>query len=217
MFFVFAWFLLPFVFLEGFVYIPGTHIYTYLLPMTVILALGIVFVEEFIKKFRRFFIPEVINSVGLLLLFSFIYLQSYAVFVDNTQEYPWESEKFLIWEFPKPTPIYHLSMFGFPYYRDWEEIGKIIRTTNNNGYYSTNERKSIARFYVPFEKSTDKAGDYIYIVNPQSFTNKIDQEKAQYWADRYPPIFTFSRSGKDLVRVYYMEPGTLDEIIEKGY
>jgi hypothetical protein len=185
--------------------------------MTVILGIGILFIEEFLKKFRRLFIPEVISAVGLLVLFSFIYLQSFAIFVDNNKEYPWESEKFLIWEFPQPTPIYHLSMFGFPYYRNWEGIGNAILSSDNNGYYSTNERKSIARFFVPFDKSTDKAGHYIHILNPQSFTNKIQQDKAQYWADRYHPIFTFSRSGNDLVRVYYMEPGTLEEIIEKGY
>ncbi len=215
--FIFLWFLLPFIFLEIIVYIPGTHIYNYLLPMTVILAFGIKFVEESLKIFSNMFIPEVISFTGLFVLFTFIYLQSYAVFVDNSREYPWESEKFLIWEFPQPTPIYHLSMFGFPYYRNWEGIRDAIMSSDSNGFYSTNERKSIARFFVPFEKSTDKAGHFIHIINPQSFTNKIQQEKAVYWSERYHPIFTFSRSGKDLVRVYYMETGTLEEIIAKGY
>jgi len=216
-FFVFLWFLISLAFFEGLVYIPGTHIYNYLVPSFIIIALGIVFIEELIAKFDKYFIPNAIAYTGLLFLFLFLYLQSYAIYVDHTVEYPWTNEKFLIWEFPKPTPIYHLSMFGFPYYRDWESIRDVIMTSDNNGYYSTNERKSIARFYVPLEKSTDEAGYYIYIKNPQSFTNKILQDKARYWSERYPPVFTFSKAGSDLVRVYKMEPGTLDEIKEKGF
>lgn len=216
-FFIVLWFTVSLAFFEGLVYIPGTHIYNYLLPMFIIMALGVVFVEKILEKFRKIFIPSVISYTGLFVLFTFLYLQSYAIFVDHTKEYPWEQEDFLIWEFPKPTPIFHLSMFGFPYYRNWEGISNVILGSDNNGFYSTNERKSIVRFYVPFKKSTDKAGHFIHILNPQSFTNEIQQEKARYWADNYPPIFTFSKSGKDLVRVYYMEPGELDEIIEKGF
>ena len=215
--FVLLWLLLPLGFLEGVVYIPGTHIYTYLLPLTIILGWGIYFIEKLLDIFKDYFLPTVISFVGIAVLFTFIYAQSYAIYVDNKQEYPWESEKFWTWEFPEPTPIYHLSMFGFPYYRDWEGIGNAVLSSENNGFYSTNERKSIARFYVPFDKSTDDAGHYIHILNPQSFTNQIQQKKAEYWAERYSPIFTFSRSGEDLVRVYYMESGSLDEIIEKGY
>lgn len=215
--FTLFWFFLPLIFFEGLVYIPGTHIYNYLIPMFIFLSLGIVFIENVLKKFSRFFIPSAISYSGLIVLFAFLFLQSYAIFVNHDREYPWESEEFLIWEFPKPTPIYHLSMFGFPYYRNWEGIRDVIMASDNNGYYSTNERKSLARFYVPFNKSTDEAGHFIHIINPQSFTNKIQQEKALYWSERYPPVFTFSRSGKDLVRVYQMEPGTMEEILEKGY
>jgi len=215
--FTLLWFLLSIVFFEGLIYIPGTHVYNYLIPMFIFLALGIVFIENMLQKFSKYFIPSVISYSGLLVLFTFLFLQSYSIFVDHDREYPWESEEFLIWEFPEPTPIYHLSMFGFPYYRNWEGIRDAIMASDNNGYYSTNERKSIVRFYIPFSKSTDDAGHFIHILNPQSFTNSIQQEKALYWSGRYPPIFTFSKSGKDLVRVYQMEPGTMEEIVEKGY
>ena len=213
----FIWFLVPLVFLEGLIYIPGTHIYNYLIPSFVILALGIVFIEKIIEHFRKYFIPSVISYAGLSALFIFLFLQSYTIFVENKTEYPWEREKFLIWELHKPTPIYHLSMFGFPYYRNWEGIRDVIMGSEHNGYYSTNERKSIARFYVPLKKGTDNAGYFIHIKNPQSFTNKIQQDKALYWSERYPPVFTFSRGGKDLVRIFKMEPGTVEEIMEKGY
>lgn len=214
---IFTWFLISLIFFEVFVYIPGTHIYNYLLPMFIFLALGIVLIEKLIHKLKDFLLPSVISYTGLFVLFTFLYAQSYAIFVDHAKEYPWEPEKFLVWDFPQPTPIFHLSMFGFPYFRNWEGISNVILNSENNGFYSTNERKSIARFFVPFDKSTDRAGHFIHIINPQSFTNDIQQEKAVYWSERYPPIFTYSKSGKDLVRVYYMEPGTLEEIKEKGF
>ncbi|OGC45986.1 hypothetical protein A2V49_01935 [candidate division WWE3 bacterium RBG_19FT_COMBO_34_6] len=212
-----AWMLLPLIFMEIFIYIPGTHIYTYLIPLFVIISLGINFIEIFLSSFKKFFIPGVIFYFGLFILFLFLYLQSYSIYVDNTSEYPWEEEKFLIWNFPRPNPIYHISIFGFPYYRNWEGIRDAILTTNNNTYYSSNERVSITRYYIPFEKDTDKAGYYIHILAPQSFTDKIYQDKALYWSERYRPIFTFSRNGKDLVRVYFMEKGTLNELKIKGF
>lgn len=214
---VFAWFILPMTLLEVVVHIPGTHIYTYLIPLVIFLGLGLEFIETVLKMFKNFFIPEVIFTFFIILFFSFIYLQSYAIFVDHSKEYPWEHEKFLLWQFHKPTPIFHLSMFGFPYYRNWEGISKVIMGNDNNGYYSTNERNSISRYYVPLKKDTDKAGYYIHILNSQSFTDDIPQEKASYWASRYNPIFTFSKNSKDLVRVYSMEAGTVEEVQALGY
>jgi len=214
---ILVWFLMPFIIMEIVVHVPGTHIYTYLVPAFVFLALGADLIEKILSKFNRFFISSVVSGACLLAMYSFIFLQSYAIFVDNKEEYPWESESFFIWEFHKPTPVYHLSMFGFPYYRNWEGIRDAVLASENNGFYSTNERESISRYFIPFDKSTDAAGHYIYIVNPQSFDNKIPQEKAAYWSERYPSLFTFSRRGIDLVRVYYMAPGTLEEITAKGY
>lgn len=214
---LFIWFFIPFVFLECFVYIPGTHIYTYLIPLFIVLALGIrvinYFVYRAIKQRYKFFITR----AGLSIMFLFIFAQAFTVFVEHNQEYPWEQEKFLIWTFPKPTPIFHLSMFGFPYYRNWEGIENFVKSYEDVEAYSTNERQSIARFHISLPKDSDKAGFYVYIKNPQSFTDEILSEKPDYWADKYPPDYTFSRNGDTLSRVYLMEPGSLEEIQQKGF
>lgn len=211
------WLILPVLFFEKFVYISGTHIYTYLVPMFVVLAYGLVTLESIVFKTFEYQLVRIFNFLGILVLFAFLIAQSYAVFVDNHREYPWEEEKFLLWTFPKPNPVYHVSAFGFPYFRNWQEIGDFIRMKPEIVAYNTNERSSISRFYVDLEKDTDLAGYYIYIKNPQSFTNSIPHEKAQYWSERYEPEFTLTRFGKDMVRVYVMESGTLEEIIEKGF
>jgi 4-amino-4-deoxy-L-arabinose transferase-like glycosyltransferase len=210
------WFLIPLLFLEWYVYIPGTHIYTYLVPLFIVLGFGVSslvgLVNLFFKRtLRRFLVP-----LGLLVVFTFIFLQSYYVFVDNTQEYPWVQEKFLFWTFPKPTPIFHLSMFGFPYYRNWEGIENFVNAHPQVSAYSTNERKSIARYHVPLPKDSDTAGFYVYIKNPQSFTNEVLSEKPAYWVENYPPDYTFTLNDREVSRVYIMEPGSLLDIKALG-
>lgn len=202
---------------EFVMYLPGTHIYNYILPSFIILAFGFVALESFTFKIFEVDLVKMLNFLGSFLLFGFLATQSYAVFVDNNKEYPWEEEKFLIWTFPKPSVVYHLSMFGFPYFRDWEGIRDFILAHPEIDAYTTNERKSIARHYVGLEKGSDKAGFYIHVKNPQSFTNDTLSEKASYWTQHYEPVHTLTRDGRDFVRIYIMAPGTLEEIVSKGY
>jgi len=219
-FFVFsilAWILIAVAFFEGLIYIPGTHIYTYLIPMFIILAFGLVTLESLVFKIFEYPLVVGFNTIGIFVLFAFLSLQSYTVFVDSYKEYPWEQEQFMFWTLPMPTPIYHLSMFGFPYYRNWEGIGDFISQFPEVEAYSTNERKSMARHYINLEKDTEKAGFFVHVRHPQSFTEDIIYEKADYWAQNYEPVHTLSRFGRDLVRVYLMEPGTLEEIQALGY
>jgi 4-amino-4-deoxy-L-arabinose transferase-like glycosyltransferase len=215
-----AWVVPPVVFMEKIVYIPGTHIYVYLIPLFIFLAFGIYFVENVMKGIVGKNIGRSVFIYGVIILFSFICAQSYAVFVDNGVEYPWREEKFFLWTFPRPNAIYHLSMFGFPYYRNWEGIRDYLKSSTLEptiAAYSTNERKALARYYINLEKSSNKAGIYIYIKNPQSFTNDIVEEKPKYWVANHAPEYTLSRNGEEIVRVYLMVPGSLEEIQKMGY
>jgi 4-amino-4-deoxy-L-arabinose transferase-like glycosyltransferase len=209
------WFAIPLLIWEMFVHIPGTHIYTYLVPGFILVAMGIVYAENIWDKLSSYLIfikPVLIKNIMIASFLVFVTLQSYAIFVDNIKEYPWESEKFLFWTLSTPTPAYHLSLFGFPYYRDWENIGRYVNRYPEVTHYSTNERESIVRHFVHKAKDTDLAGFYIYIRNPQSFTNEITSEKVLYWASKYPPVYTLSRDGVDLVSIYLMQPGTLPQL-----
>ena len=213
-----SWFLVAFIFMEVFVDIPGTHIYTYLISLFLVLGLGIDLIYKYlIQILGKFTFANFLFWLGTAIVFSFIFLQSNQVFVEHQTEYPWENEKFLVWEFTQPTPIFHLSMFGFPYYRHWDEIGDFIEYSENNGYYSTNERKSIARYHISLEKDTKEAGYFIYIKNPQSFTNEILYGKADYWAKNYQDILSFYKNGEPVVKIYGMPKGSLEEIQAQGY
>jgi 4-amino-4-deoxy-L-arabinose transferase-like glycosyltransferase len=211
------WIGLPVFVYEVLIYIPGTHIYNYLFPAFIILAFGFVAMESFVFKIFEWDLVKIFNGLGVFLLFGFLTAQSYAIFVDHTKEYPWEQEKFLIWTFPNPSVVYHLSMFGFPYFRDWEGIRDFIKAHPEVTAYTTNERPAIARYYVGLDKGSDEAGFYIYVMNPQSFTNEITSLKGAYWTQNYEPVHTLTRNGDDFVRIYIMIPGTLNDIILKGY
>ncbi len=211
------WFLFPAIFMEALVSIPGTHIFTYLIPATILVGVGILFLEKIYDRFLKQVLFTYVKYSCMFIIFLFMFLQSYFIYVDHKVEYPWTSEKFLIWEFHRPTPAFHLSMFGFPYYRHWDEISVFIKNTPNNGFYSTNERSSLVRYYIPLEKEGNSAGFYIYLLDPQSFAQEIGSDKARYWSEKYDPIKTFSNGDLTVAKIYYMKEGPLEDIVAKGF
>lgn len=233
--FVAGWFLVPFLFMELAINIPGTHIFNYLIPAFVFIGFGFLLLEKLTHFIFKERLGRLLTLLGVVFITLFISAQSYFIFVDNTLEYPWENEKFLIWTFHKPSAIFHLSMFGFPYSRNWEEISQFISSNRpdypcpknsltpcvkkefSGIYYSTNERRSIVRYYLPFDRGTDNASYYVYIVNPQSFTEPILNEKAAWWTANYEPIKVISEGSKVLAKIYYMPAGNLDELKQDGY
>jgi 4-amino-4-deoxy-L-arabinose transferase-like glycosyltransferase len=195
---ILIWFAVPFVLLERVIYIPGTHIYTYLIPTFLAMGSALAYASAVSTKlFGRFVAPA-----GVLLLAAFLVLQAYYVFVDHTTEYPWENKQFLVWTLPKPTPIFHLSMFGFPYYRHWDELGSFIRTKQQAQFYTTNERVSIARYHIALDKAGDKAGYYVYITNPQTFTNEITNARIAAWVHANAPVVQYTSQGRVVSAIY---------------
>ncbi len=214
---LFLWIGVTVLFFEGYVYISGTHIYNYLIPVFILLGFGVVSIESAIFKVFEFQLVKIFNFLGVFTVFVFLLVQSYVIFVDHKKEYPWEKEKFLIWDFNKPDESYHLSLFGFPYYRDWEGIRNFAKSNPDLVAYSSNERRQISGYYIDMDRNYEKSGLYVYIKNPQSFIEQISDDKAAYWVGHHDPVFTQTSYGMDKVRVYLMEPGTLEEIIKKGF
>lgn len=197
--YIFLWALIPFLFLEVYVYIPGTHIYTYLIPAFVLFGYGIDFV---ISNLKIYFLRSFAILV-VFLLFIFLGLQSYTIYVDHNKEYPWEEKRFLIFTLNRPTPIFHLSMFGFPYNRNWQEIGEFLNNSKVP-YFSTNERVSITRYYVSTPKDGEKLGYYVWIENPQSFTNDISNNRVREFVSNNNPIKEITTKSGNMVKIYFI-------------
>jgi 4-amino-4-deoxy-L-arabinose transferase-like glycosyltransferase len=209
---LFAWIAFPLAFMEILVEIPGTHIMMYLLPLTILLGIGIIFIEDILKlviKNRDKYIRWVVY-LGVFIVFAFLFIQSHAIFIDHSKEYPWENERFLVWDLYRPTPIYHLSLFGFPYQRHWDEIAAYINSQEHNGYFSTNERAPISRYYVPLPRSGDLTDFYVYILRPQSFTEEITNERIRNHVENEEPVKVFfDKNGREVSRIYRLPSDTL--------
>ncbi len=206
------WVAVTVLFFEFFVYISGTHIYNYLIPTAILMGFGLIAVESAVFKIFEYPLVRIFNFLFVYSIYLFLFVQSFAIFVDHTKEYPWENKKFLIWDLKKPDESYHLSLFGFPYYRNWEGIRNFAKSHPELQAYSSNERKQISGYYLDYDRNYEKSGIYVYVSNPQSFIEYIKDDKAAYWVGNHEPVYILTSQGADKVRVYMMHPGTLDEI-----
>ncbi len=213
------WFALPAALLEFAIYDPGTHIYTYLMPAIILLAFGLEFLESAVTRLLGALWGRWLAIAGISLLFLSLAGIAHLIFVDHTPEYPYEKRGILFWTIGGGEKVrdYKLWTFGFPYNRRWEEIGEFVTSTENNGYYVTNENVSISVYYIPLKYFVERAGHYIYIHNPQSFKSWDSRDKVQYWRAKHEPVKVLTNGGRVVAEIYYMPTGSLEEIKAEGY
>ncbi|MFN2125987.1 MAG: hypothetical protein ACK2UP_21030, partial [Candidatus Promineifilaceae bacterium] len=236
--FILLWFLFPWIYMESFISLPGTHIYTYLMPLTILIAIGLLTAENLIKKMFGSKYGKPAFAAGLVLVFLVLFYQSHKVFIDHTREYPWEQERFLFWTLEMPALAYELPIFGFPYYRHWEQIGDYVLMSDNTNYYYSNEKESISRFYIPLTRDVDRSGPYIYIQNVQYiYQDPLPPKVAWWWKNNDPErvfrscdygdfawgqdlFFVFApvdgkcENRRVMAAVYSMNPGSLEEVVD---
>lgn len=210
-----VWSFLPFAFMELFVDVPGTHIYTYIIPATILMAFGIVAAQNFLSEVLNKELAKKLTRVGLVAYFILSFWLTHTVFIEHKVEYPWYQKKYLFFTIPKPVHSYHLSIFGFPYNRGWKEIDGYIKQNSEGIYFGTNENGSITRFYLHgMEKEGDLAEHFIYVYGPQSFNERILQDKPYYWIRilKRDHIKLIERDGKVVAKIYKMPLGTLEDL-----
>ena len=214
---VWLWLAFPWLVLEVAISDPGTHIYTYLLPATILVAFGIEVCESLLSKVAGARIGKPAVAAGLAVAFIFLAAVGHFIFIDHTPEYPWEERRIIFWTVGAPDPAYRLWGFGFPYNRQWEEIGRYITSRENNGYYSTNENKSIAGYFIPYPFDINRSGFYIHILHPQSLRDRLADDKIRYWMKNHPPVETIETEGRTVAEIYAMPAGNIEEIRKQGY
>lgn len=212
-----AWLALPWAFMELIIHEPGTHIYTYLLPTAILVGIGVTVLEEFVLRINGKSLGIWLNTAWISVMFASLAAISHLIFVDHTPEYPFEQRRIMFWTIGGRNETYHQWNYGFPYYRHWEEIRDFLATQESNGYFASNEKFSITSFYLPYTNDLDRAGYYLYIHNPQSFRVRDLRGKVRYWRERYPPDKIFENQGRVAAEVYFIAPGTLQEIKKAGY
>lgn len=200
-----SWFLFSYIFMEYAVEVPGTHIYTYIIPVIIVMGYFFNYISDFLSKKFKKLLPAF--YLGVFLIFSFLFLQSYAIFVSHEREYPWQEESFLVWKFPILNPTFKLTLFGFPYSRNWEDISKFIIEDGRSVYYATNEKPSLPRYYLPnnYVNDTGMAGYYIFINDPLSMTKYVINKRCASWVDTNDPIkIYYNKEGEVVAKLYYI-------------
>jgi hypothetical protein len=181
---------------------PGTHILNYQIPLTIFMAFGVSTVLGLAKGKAL----KAVATAGVAAVFAFLVAQSYAVYVDHTREYPYESETFLGQKLPTidDDSEYELRIFGFPYNRGWQDIQEYVARDKTKRVYATNDKDTIAVFYMsPNEDGDrDEVGWFIWVNDPQSFDYERPTGRVARWMKTHEPNLAVTRRGKIASELY---------------
>jgi hypothetical protein len=213
-----AWVLPPLIFMAVIFNDSRTHAYTYMIPLFIVAGIGI---EAFIGWLRTFFQGrsfQLVHAAVLLMFLIFSYV-SYSIFIDQDPEYPWYPKRVLGMELEGG---FVAGTFGFPYSREWRDIGRWFEELPDNGdlIMVANEKRQIVRFYVPpkirnrFKYSLPNFpgevhaphGVYILIVHgPQNWMRHLWGLPLDAWHEKYVPLHDFvNENGQVVASVYYL-------------
>ena len=131
------WFFIPFVLLDFFVLVPGTHVHNYLFPLFILAGIGI----DSLRKIYFYLI-----SISTFVLVSIIQIN---VFVPRfNQGYPFINTNLLGFPQLKINKSYSTPIYGFVYNRSWKEIADFMRKQKRVPSFTTNENKVVAEYYL---------------------------------------------------------------------
>ncbi|HSL47352.1 MAG TPA: glycosyltransferase family 39 protein [Anaerolineales bacterium] len=214
---VLSWFLPPLIFMVLIFKDSRTHAYTYLLPLFIVVGIGIDAMTGWLQaRFRGRSFGIVQTAVlTTFLIFSYI---SYQIFIDHAPEYPWHPKRVLGMKFDGG---FVSGTFGFPYAREWRDIGRWFEELPGNEQLMlvTNEKRQFVSFYLPsnvrnrLKYTTGNfpgdvyipEGVYILIVQaPQSWTRQLWGVSLGAWHEEFVPLHDFlNEEGEIVASVYF--------------
>lgn len=142
-----VWFFFSFISYVIFIKFPLTHIYNFFTPLFILIS------YEFLKFIKKF--PIAGALIFLVLVISSLSF-NFQAFIQTDVEYPFRKKEYIFGKMYQSTSAREplKGIFGFPYKRGWKEIRnevKKLAETNKVGAYNTNEKPSIARFYMSYD------------------------------------------------------------------
>ncbi|RPJ19141.1 MAG: hypothetical protein EHM33_30765, partial [Chloroflexi bacterium] len=142
-----TWILPPLIFMAVIFNDSRTHAYTYLLPLLIVAGMGIDTLIGWLQPLLRGKSIQIAHAIVLAIFLMFSYL-SYAIFIDHDPEYPWYPKRVLGMQLEGG---YLTGTFGFPYAREWRDIGKWFQELpdNEDVIMVTNEKRQFPTFYMP--------------------------------------------------------------------
>jgi len=194
-----GWFLINLIAIKFFMQKPGTHIYNYVISLIFLASAGIQVLYTKKILFKLLLLP-------LLVSISFLYYQSFMIFVDHKQEYPWDEKEIIkIRKISLNTKEYsdkEILTFGFPHFRNWREIDKVVSQDPDNCSYISNEGKEITEIYMGNKYGVLEKRICYYIVDVKNPFNTRAKDAVFAETVGKKPVYTFKRDGNSLVKVY---------------
>jgi hypothetical protein len=200
-----------------------THAYTYLLPMMVVAGLGVDTLIGWAGRLPRLRGTQAAKIVSIAVFLSFGYL-TYSVQIDHRPEFPWFPKQVLGMQLWRGARYGNL---GFPYSRRWRQIGGwFAALPRQHVKVVTNERKSIARFYLPSKvelgdpyfrspSHQDEPGGLYFLVvqGPLSWQDRLWGWTLEQWRKRLVPVRQFRNAdGQVVASLYFLSQRQLDQL-----
>ena len=171
------WFVFALAVFAFFAKAPGTHTYNLIMPLIILVSAAYIEVSQLLPKDYR------IIPFGLALIVGgFLYYQSYLIFVDLKQEYPWDREQVFRYktkEYDHGTLTNNI--IGFPHGRRWSNIREFISSQDGveNYTFQTNENSAMASFYLDIKFDRSQRMYLIGVKNPYSFVTDYQFSQLQ--------------------------------------
>jgi len=159
------WFLVPFTLFQLIIKNSGTHIHNFILPLIILSAVGI----ETLLINKKYLITFV-TLLGVLTLA--IQVIVFVPFLNTG--YPWKDTEILGIEAPKLRQDLQVFAYGFPYYRNWDEVAIYLEPYDSGFHFYTNDNTTVADFYLRKFKLYDGRQTMFFVdVN----SNQLDDNK----------------------------------------
>src|SRR3990167_5977336 len=157
------WFLISFSVYFLFLSKPLTHIYNFVIPMSILISIEL---YEIYSK----------NKILIILFLAVSFISSssfnFQAFIDTSKEYPWESKNYIFGSMYQGITEGEVvrGIFGFSYYRSLEQIPVEIEKINNKGleiknYYSNEELAELGFYLQGYNWTTQTPYFYINVHN----------------------------------------------------
>jgi hypothetical protein len=152
---LFLWFFVPFVSFQFVISNPGTHIHNYFIPIYILSGFGLWSVYE---KFNPIIKKLYIGVVSFVFLLLFI-VASLVYIPFLNQGYPWTDSEHRLIKLQQADKSYHLYLYGFPYYRGWDDVTRYFNLKSEITSVYTNDNDTIAHYYlkgIPYIRPNSK-------------------------------------------------------------
>jgi len=215
---ILGWFLPSLIFMVMIFKDSRTHAFTYILPLLIVAGIGIDAIMGWLHSLLRGKSFQIAQAAVLTMFLIFSYI-SYAIYIDHDPEYPWHAKRVLGLELDGG---YLSGTFGFPYSREWRDIGRWFQSLpdNEDVFLVTNEKRQFVTFYLPSkvhnrykyslpelrEELRAPDGLYILIVHrPQSWMDLLWGCSSDGWHEKFVPLHDFvNEEGRIVASVYFL-------------